>query len=118
MANCRIQSRIARLNLFPRLKYDVGNLGPRLVAVKKLAGRIGASFTAESGSRAFDLSCVAQAAGEPQRIKKGTSPLAVPSNTSAVDNLPLSNNRRRGFTLADVLGAASDAKQSQHRGRR
>ena len=30
--------------------------------------------------------------------------------------LPLGDNRRRGFTLADVLRAASDAQKSQHRG--
>jgi hypothetical protein len=30
--------------------------------------------------------------------------------------LALSNDWRRGFTLADILRAASDAQESQHRG--
>jgi len=33
-------------------------------------------------------------------------------------DLPLGNNWRRGFALADILRAASDAKEGQHRRRR
>jgi len=52
--------------------------------------------------------------GSPALKEKGPAPLPVPSN--AVKHLPLSNDRRRSFILADVLGAACDAQEGQHRG--
>jgi hypothetical protein len=44
---------------------------------------------------------------------KGTSPVAGPFKIAC---LAFGNNRRRGLALADILRAARDAQQSQHRG--
>jgi len=37
-------------------------------------------------------------------------------HTMLYSTLPLSNDWRRGFALADILSATSDAQESQHRG--
>jgi len=54
---------------------------------------------------------------------KGTGfcPPPVPSTAlpgiCPLRNLPLGNNWRRGFALADILRTTSDAEEGQHRGR-
>ena len=50
----------------------------------------------------------------PQKKGAGARPALPPYN--AVQHLPLSDDRRWGFALTDVLSAARDAQESQHRG--
>ena len=52
--------------------------------------------------------------GGPQKKGAGARPALPPYN--AVQHLPLSDDRRWGFALTDVLSAARDAQESQHRG--
>jgi hypothetical protein len=51
------------------------------------------------------------------RQKKGAGAKPAPASSNWYSHLALGDDRRWGFTLADVASAARDAEESKHRSR-